>query len=260
MPSEKPQLYRLKFSRDDLLKLPEEDQLFFVQLGQVANDLRYVSYMCATAEKGIRSRSADERKLAKHQLHLGVRLLYSTLHEGWKVIKNSWKANALGKKWHPKLNAEARAGLKFLGRYFAKSSNLSSTIRNEFGYHYPRELLREPLANAPEKAAEILSGARKRNVFYSFAEEIRSLAMLQAALPTGAPKLWDKTASEEDIRAAAKQLYTDYRRVLEAFEAFAGDVLVAMIKSLRHSTEKFTPPRVTKWADMSPVLFVEEPP
>src|SRR5438874_2245482 len=204
MPSEKPQLYRLKFSRDDLLKLPEEDQLFFVQLGQVANDLRYVSYMCATAEKGIRSRSADERKLAKHQLHLGVRLLYSTLHEGWKVIKNSWKANALGKKWHPKLNAEARAGLKFLGRYFAKSSNLSSTIRNEFGYHYPRELLREPLANAPEKAAEILSGARKRNVFYSFAEEIRSLAMLQAALPTGAPKLWDKTASEEDIRAAAK--------------------------------------------------------
>jgi len=49
-----------------------------------------------------------------------------------------------------------------------------------------------------------------------------------------------------------------YKRVHNAFTAFANDVLIKMVKSLPSKTEEFTPPRVTKFSEMSPVLFVQE--
>ena len=61
------------------------------------------------------------------------------------------------------------------------------------------------------------------------------------------------------IRKAVIRLYEAYRPVRDAFEAFANDVLVKIVKSLPYNVEKFTPPRVTKFSEMSPVLFVEEP-
>ena len=36
------ELYRIKFSYADFRQLPEQEQLFAVQLAQIANDLRHV--------------------------------------------------------------------------------------------------------------------------------------------------------------------------------------------------------------------------
>lgn len=253
------QLYRLKFSCDDFRKLSEEEQLFFIRLAHVADDLRHVSYLCVQAERGSRSTSSDERKLGLHQLLFGVRLIYSILNEAWRVIQTNWYGQQLSKKWDSRLNDKAKQGLKFLGRYFEKNDNLCETIRNQFGFHYSAEQLREPLAHLPNRAAEIITGKHSANVFYAIAEEVRALGLLQAAQPIGAKKMWDKTICEEEIRAAAIKLYKDYRPALTAFEDFANDFLVKVVKSLRPKTEKFSPPRVTKFSDMQPVLFVEEP-
>jgi hypothetical protein len=106
---------------------------------------------------------------------------------------------------------------------------------------------------------EIISGKQSGNVFYPFAEEIRALALLQAAVPDQPGSLWDTNASEDDIRQAAIRLYKGYQPVHRAFETFANDVLIKIVKSLHPKTEKFTPPRVTKFSEMSPVLFVQEP-
>lgn len=255
----KTQIYRITFDHPDFLKLPEDDQLFFVLLAHVTDDLRHVFYLCVTAERGTRSRSAEERKLAMHQLLFSVRSIYSILHEGWKVIDSMWNGRALGRTWNSRLSDDARQALAFLGKYFSQP-NLCRTIRDNFGFHYLPDHLREPLAHISHPKDEIITGRRSANIFYSFAEEIRALALLQATRPPGAGKLWEENSSEQDIRAAVLSLYKDFRPVRDAFDAFANNVLPLVVKSLPHRTEKFIPPRITKLRRMpSPVLFVEEP-
>jgi hypothetical protein len=73
MPTNELLLYRIKFDRSEFLKMPEDEQLFFVQLAHVADDLRHVFYLCVAAEKGTRSASPDERKVALHELLFGCK-------------------------------------------------------------------------------------------------------------------------------------------------------------------------------------------
>jgi hypothetical protein len=256
-PRRKPTLYRILFRHSDFRQLPEEQQLFFIRLAHVADDLRHVFYLCVAAERGMHSRSSDERKLALHQLLFGVRLVYSILYEGWNVISSVWNEQGFRTRWRWQVSDEAREGLSFLGRYFA-NENLSRTIRNKFGFHYDVDQLREPLARASERTDEIMSGKQNGNIFYTFAEEIRSIALLRAAVQEESGTLWDDNATEANVRQAAIRLYEAYMPVRKAFEAFANDVLVKIVKSLPRKIEKFTPPRVIKFSEMSPVLFVQE--
>ena len=251
-------LYRLQFDVDAFRKLPKEEQLFFIRLAQMADDLRHVFYLAVAAEKGTHSKSADERKLALHQLLFSVRLIYSIFNEAWVVIKETWTGKALGKTWYPRLTEKGRSGFDFLCKHFGKD-NLSRTIRNQFGFHYAPEPLEEPLAHVPSRAAEIISGKFSANVFYTLAEEVRALALIQAANDCSDVKVWDKNASEQNIRDAVIRLYEGYRPVRDAFDAFANNVLTTMVKSLQPKTEKFTVPKVTRFAEMVPILFVEEP-
>jgi hypothetical protein len=258
MPTDDLQLYRILFERAEFLKMPEDEQLFFIRLAHVMDDLRHVFYLCVSAEKGTRSTSADERKLAMHQVLFGVRLIYSILLEGWKIIDSEWNGRALGKTWHVRLGDEARTALDFLGKYFAQP-NLARTIRDNFGFHYLRDRLAEPLSHVPKQATEIITGKYSANVFYTLAEEVRALAMLQATQPEGTPKVWDQSASEDDIRKAVIRLYESFKPVRDAFDVFANDVLTKIVKSLSCKTERFGVAGITKFSEMSPVLFVEEP-
>ena len=131
------------------------------------------------------------------------------------------------------------------------------TIRDHFASHYLTDHLREPLARVPESAAEIISGEYNGNVFYTLAEEVRSRGMLQVAAHPDSPKLWDEHATENDIRAAAIRLY-GYRPVRDAFDRFANNVLVTIVKSIPHSTEAFTPANIMNFDEMRAPLFVEE--
>jgi hypothetical protein len=252
------QLHRIKFRHSDFLALPREDQLFFVRLAHIADDLRHVLYLAVTAERGTHSDFADERKLAIHQLLFSVRLVYSLLYEGWNVIKDSWRDKALGKRWYARLSREGQQGLAALRRYFS-SANLCQKIRHDFGFHYGPEPLRAPLALLGDREDEITTGKYSGNIFYAFAEEIRSLAILQAAAPEGGVKLWDQNASEAEIRAAAIRLYDGFKPIQKAFDVFANDVLVKVVKSLPYKTEGFIAPRVTKLSEIRPILFVHEP-
>ena len=111
------------------------------------------------------------------------------LHEGWKVIDSTWNGQALGRTWNSHLSDKARDGLAFLGRYFSQN-NLSRTIRDKFGFHYLIDPLCEPLTHISGETDEIMSGKQSGNIFYSFAEQLRAVALLRAALPENADRIW----------------------------------------------------------------------
>ena len=98
-------------------------------------------------------------------------------------------------------------------------------------------------------------GKRSINVFYTFAEQVRALALLQAAQKPEASKLWDEKASKKEIEAAAVGLCHAYRPVRNAF---INDFLLAILKSLQPKTERFSPRQTTRLVITRPVLFVEE--
>jgi hypothetical protein len=258
MAEDRLKMFRVTFPHAEFQKLDPEDQLFVVRLAQVADDLRFVQYLCAAAERGTRSRSPHERQLALHQLLFGVRLLYSTLHEGYEVIRTSWKT-AHGKRWHSRLSQKGQTSLKRLHKYFASNQNLVTTIRHNFGFHYSADALREAVAQYPHGHSDIFTGRYSANIFYPFAEEIRARAMMQAASPKQARKLWDKGVSEAEIRTAAVELYTKYREPLETFQTLANEFLIPVVKALKPTSKAFTVRRVTKFRRMKPILFVEEP-
>ena len=259
MAEDRLRMFRVTFSQAEFQKLDPEDQLFVVRLAQVADDLRSVQYVCVAAERGTHSKSPHERQLAMHQLLFGVRLLYSTLHEGYEVIRTSWK-KAHGNRWHSVLSPKGQTALKWLHKYFANKRNLATMIRNSFGFHYSADPLREPVAKYPHDRSDIFTGRHSANVFYPFAEEIRARAMLQAAVPASARKLWDKGVSKVELTAAAVELYSHYRQPLEAFQTFANEFLISAVKTMKPTSKPFTVRRATKFRRMKPILFVEEPP
>jgi hypothetical protein len=251
------ELYRIKFSYAEFRKLPEDEQLFAVQLAQIANDLRHVFYLALAAENGTHFGSPDERKLALHQLLFAVRLIHSTFHEGWKIINERWNGQVSAKTWYPRLSDKGRNALAYLTEYFGKE-NLSRRIQNGFGFHYPADTLRKPIEHLPaERPAEIITGKRSSNVFYTFAEQVRALGLLRAAEKL--PKPWDEKASKKEIEAAAIELCHAYRPVRNRFDAFINDLLIAILKPLQPKSERFSARQMTRLASTQPVLFVEEP-
>jgi len=153
---------------------------------------------------------------------------------------------------------QGRNALAYLREYFGKE-NLSRTIRNEFGFHYSVDPMWEAVRRLPgERPAEIIMGRRGNNVFYTFAEQVRALALLRAVQKPEPRKLWDEKASKNEIEAAAIELCHAYRPVRNAFDAFINDFLGSILKSLQPKSERFSPRETTRLAITRPVLFVEE--
>ena len=79
-------LCRRTFSHIALKKLPEAEQLFFVRLAHVRNDLRHINSLCQIALGSVRSTSDVECDVSLHQFLFAVRLLYGTLNEALNPI------------------------------------------------------------------------------------------------------------------------------------------------------------------------------
>jgi hypothetical protein len=130
--------------------------------------------------------------------------------------------------------------LTYPGEYFGKQ-NLSRTIQNRFGFHYAADPMWEGIQHLPaEQPAEVTMGERSSNMFYTFAEQVRALALMRAVQKREAPKVCDEKASKKEIEAAAIELCHAYRPVRNAIDAFINDLLVAILQSLQPKSERLS--------------------
>ena len=245
-------LYRIKFAYSEFAKLSKPEQVFLLRLAHIRNDLRHIFYMCVAAERGTKSSSGIERRLALHQLLFYLRLIYGTLEEAWKVIHASWDGEKLYARLGALLSPEGRMALKTIRRY-CSHGNLARTIRDQFAFHYEDEPLEAPLARRRrDETWEIITGMQSGNVFHAFAEGLRMEGMLMTVREKG--EGW----SEAGIRGSIIKLYEGYQPINNAFSKFSDDLLVGFAKRVRCTTEEFTPTHVTDFKTVFPILFVDE--
>jgi hypothetical protein len=190
-----------------------------------------------------------EKLVALHQLIFALRMYYGTLNESWDVIETGWHGTKLSRKLHIGLPAEAKQSLKALRRYF-EHDNLTRRIRHNFAFHFPDEPIREALKYRPSgKSDGFVTGGDQANIFYMFAENVRTRAML---LKMGNVDLNDPN----QVQGAVRKLYGEGLRISENFTTFANAAMVAIAKRLNAKTEDFSSSAVADLSALTPVIFI----
>jgi hypothetical protein len=160
-------LHSLTFSHAQFRTLPEAEQILFLRLAQLRDDLRQTDNLCLSASRTVSQYKGIEGKVALHQLIFAVRLAYGILNEGWNVIQTGWFGVRLSQKYQDNLGTEATASLDFLKRYFSRD-NLIRAVRDGFFAHYGDADLIQPLhkidAQQPPPQHSIVTGHTAANI------------------------------------------------------------------------------------------------
>jgi hypothetical protein len=210
------ELRHYSFSKDEFRKLAEPEQLFFIRLGLVSDDLRHLHHLMLHARVALKASTNDmEKMLGMHQLMFALRMYYGTLNEAWRVIHTGWFGTKLSQTLDNSLPDEAQKALAALKRYFERGNTLTETIRHNFAFHFIDEPIKEALKlRLPEKYDGFVGGDNLANIFYMFAENVLFHAML---LKAGVTNIKDA----EQIRSAVAKIYKEGLRVSDYFTVFA---------------------------------------
>jgi hypothetical protein len=237
-------LQRLIFSHSALSQLPKAEQLFFVRLAHVRNDLRHIDSLCQIALHSVRSTTGVEQDVSLHQFLFAVRLLYGVLNESLELIRRDWLTKGLGQQIGSLLTKEARASLSLLKNYLSKN-NLMSKMRNQFAFHYLSDNLSGVIRRARTDDHTFITGRLSGNVFYVFAEKLHNAAIVEAT-------------DETEVRSAVRRFYNELSRIRSHFVRFSDAVLFEVGKKLGIRTQSFETTAVIDPADVSSVIFMDE--
>ena len=121
----------LKFDvpKSKLDSLPEDERIYFVQLGNVLNELNILQKCAIFSGSGIQELNEVERSGQVSQALFFIKMLAGKLFEGKRLLKNPFFGNH-----KDRLSPEGQNSLKDINRYFAKSNNID-LIRNKFAFH-----------------------------------------------------------------------------------------------------------------------------
>lgn len=237
---------RATFSHAELAALPEAEQLLFVQLAHVLNDLRYIQTLVQTAAQSVNTSCGAEQSVSLHHLAFSLRLLYGTLKEGWKLTKNCWGKDKLGGIFYQRLPDDAKHAYKSLNMYFG-GSNYVCDVRDNLAFHYDLELVRSVLGNADASQTHAMFiGQINANNFFAFAESLHNEAIAALA---GTPDA--KAGIEKFCREAID-------KILPPFVVFADAVLFEIAKSLVLKSETIEVRTIADPKTVPLILFVDE--
>ncbi len=127
---------RVRFPKDRLLAMPEEERVFFLRIGNHCNQISLFARLLWYSHNRPPWSIEMEKNVLGPQSHQLARYDIGILHEAWLDLKrNCHRGNALGKKYIPKLSLDGTAALQALEGQFSKSGLLAK-IRNESGFHH----------------------------------------------------------------------------------------------------------------------------
>ena len=238
--------FEFRFRQADFYTLPVARRVYAVRLAQLHNDLRYIRQLVKVANNGVQKLRGVDQQVSLHQLLFAVRLWYGALHEGWRVVTDDWKTSGFARDFRNDLTASAQSAHRQLSSYFQDSNNLVHTMRTKFGHHYDREhILRNMRALKSDKYQSFVSTQHSANLFYTFAEQVRSFAIADA---TGYP----------EPAAATKRLYDELLRVHDNLDALVREIVPLVLRECYVKRRQFKSGNVTDSTNTQPIIFEDE--
>jgi hypothetical protein len=177
------QLHRIAVPRDILLGMPENERNFLIATGHLLNELNVLNkifYRCSQY-------ATDDRVIGKAQTTQALcmaKILAGKLAVGWEMLRNFYFNTQLSREYGPLLSPEASEARRELGKYFGRSINVISAIRNRYAFHYDPEQFSGALAAPSEEDGwEMFLTEESGNSLYFFSEVVIGRGLLEYINP-----------------------------------------------------------------------------
>jgi hypothetical protein len=180
-------LYKVSFSKGQLMQLTREERALVVLLGNAANQLAVFWKLVWFSTNNTGDLNDRAQQLVQGgQTQILVRQTVGIAYEAWMLIQTRFLQTPLGKEYQNRLSAEGKTSLDRLKRYFAQKNPIF-TIRNHFAFHHPESVdvendLQDALRD-PDLEAEWnwYLTEQSINTFYFLSDLVISQGMARAA-------------------------------------------------------------------------------
>ena len=129
-------VYRIPVPKELLLKLPKQERVCLLQLGNMANQVLMFQKLLVFSTR-LQPADEVEQHTTGVQTQMLVRLAASAMFEALLVVERSFVKNEIGKNYADKIDSEGNAALSRLKKLMGKSGLLAN-VRNNYGFHYPK--------------------------------------------------------------------------------------------------------------------------
>jgi hypothetical protein len=210
------EIYPITFSKAQLDAVPEDERIFYLMAGQLANDLNWLTKLMMFSINpvdGPPMRADVNRSLTMFLM----RLLAGRLHEGWRMIRGKpfWD---IYRRYEKELVIETEQNLRALKAYFGKAGCTVEKMRNKMGFHSDVELFKEGYkAFPPDEIFTDYCAEAQGHDYYSAADMVNIFAMTILL-----PKVDWRTAYRQmvdEILTVCKQLTDVIRDMMDVFRA-----------------------------------------
>ena len=213
-------LLSVKFKAAVLRKLPQEEQVFLVQLTRLLNEINVLTKCVIYASNGIENLEGV-RKTAQRIVALSfIRELAGKLYEGWQVLQKSYFGSGLSRRYEGSLSHKGGDAAAHIKKYFSGSVCPVKRIRDKHAFHYDPSVISDEIADMDSDQVLCMLVAEQGNCLYPFSEDIATGSIL---------RLFDSNPQH-----AMDQMFDEVvMRVPSWFQCFAAEVVMLFAKSAR---------------------------
>ena len=131
------EINELRIPTASIKSLPVAEKNLLVAFALAHNELAFLARLGTIGgHQTKRGRIFDAFSLSQ-QLTI-LKLYAGKIHECWNLARMRYFGTQLSKIFDPRISAYDRENLRFLKKYFDKSNNIISLVRNEAAFHYSR--------------------------------------------------------------------------------------------------------------------------
>lgn len=213
------EIYTLHLSRDKLLKAPEHERNLFFLLGHIANDVLILNRLFfALAHTKHPKGDLLSTRFGTAQALLVGKLITSKMHEAWNVIQSGYFRTSVSRKYKDILPVQGGEALDYLKKYFSRK-NIVTSVRNEFGFHYPVEKLKNALSEISETEELVLYLSKSGpNTLYYACDLVPNHEMI-------------RSIGEEDLGKSYDRLIVETSDCVNKLSAFIQNYMIAFIET-----------------------------
>jgi hypothetical protein len=204
---------RVLVPQEKLNILPENELVFFIQMGTLLNELNILHKLIIFSTKEVMNET--ERKAQNTQALFLLRTLALKLNEGWRLIKKGFYKSQISKDYYRRVDETAKNNLYKLKKYF-RNDNLIERVRKRFSAHYDSEEIKNQIQRIQKKHEseifEIFISEEHANCLYYMSE-----VYLNSAISESADIL--------DVHKTIDELSSDIMHIARCFLDFLGDCM-----------------------------------